>query len=196
MSARRARHILVVLGMAVVIAGAGCTQDSEQAVSGLPGTNAPVVIDPNISVGKVHAGMTVQQLVAELGEPPRRTANALDYPRLGLAVMPNADGVVQVVMCGDVMGINGPYVKAFTGHTKEGIGMRATRGEVVKAYGEPAQTRKGWGGLETLDYKSLGIAFTLEGEKVCHMIVRLGGAAEPEPERTVTVDLVPEPARK
>ncbi len=183
---------VTLLAIAVVLSLAGCSEDSNLAASSA--TNAPMLIVPNASVGKLRAGMTVQQAVAELGEPKRKTANALEYPALGLAVMPGPDGVVQVVMCGDVTGINGPYVKAFAGRTKEGIGMRSTREEVIKAYGEPTRSEKSWGGLESLRYDSLGITFTLEGGKVCHMIVRLGGAQEPE--RAVKIELAPGAAKK
>jgi hypothetical protein len=155
----------------------------------LAATKAPIVIEPNLSVGKVRAGMTVQQVVGELGEPQRRTATALEYPRLGLAVMPAPDGIVQVVMCGDVTGLRGPFVRAFTGRTKEGIGMNSTYADIVKAYGEPTQSERMMGGIESLKYQSLGITFTLERDHVHHMIVRLHGPQEPD--RTVTLEPAP-----
>lgn len=148
-----------------------------------------MMIEPSLSVGKIRIGTAVRQVIADLGEPQRRTANALEYPRLGLAIMP-ADGVVQVVMCGDVMGINGPYVKAFKGRTKEGIGMRSTREELVKAYGEPSESEKMRGGIESMKYPQLGITFTLEGGRVYHMIVRFPEAQEPD--RSITLEPVPD----
>jgi hypothetical protein len=184
----------VALAVTVAISGAGCSEKADRSVSESAGTNPPVLIEPNISVGKVRAGMTLQQAVAELGEPQRRTAHALEYTRLGLALVPGPDGTVQVVMCGDVTGINGPFVKAFTGRTKEGIGMRSTRAEIIKAYGEPTANEKFWGGLESMGYPSLGITFTLDGGKVCHMIVRLRGAQPVD--RTVTLEPAPAPAQK
>ncbi len=153
-----------------------------------------MLIVPDESVGKLRAGMTVRQAVKELGEPQRRTANTLEYTRLGLALLPSPDGVVEFVMCGDVTGINGPFVKAFAGRTKEGIGMRSTRAEVIKAYGEPTSDRKSWGGFESMRYDPLGITFTLDGGKVNHMAVRLSGP--PTPEKGVTVDIVPKPPQK
>ena len=94
--------------------------------------------------------------------------------------------IVAAVLCGDVTGINGPFVKAFTGRTKEGIGMRSTRQEVVKVYGDPTVSEKFSRGLESLQYPMLGLTFTLEGGKVHHMIVRIGGALETN--RTVTLE--------
>jgi len=150
-----------------------------------------MVIEPHTSVGKVRVGMTVDQVTTELGKPEKKIANALEYTTLGLAVLPGSNGLVQVVMCGDVTGINGPLVKAFTGRTKEGIGMNSTREEVIKAYGEPTSSEKFIGGIESLQYAPLGITFTLEGGRVHHMIVRLHGQ-----ESDRTVNLAPAPPEK
>ena len=179
---KSAQAIILAAGLLV----SGCTDNSGPAAA----ANTPMLIEPRVGVGKVRSGMTVQQVVAELGEPQRRTANALEYTRLGFAVMPASNGPVRFVMCGDVIGIRGPLVKAFSGRTKEGIGMNSTREEVVKAYGEPAESERFRGGLESMQYPSLGITFTLEGGKVHHMIVRLGPSQEPD--RTISI----EPAQK
>lgn len=144
-----------------------------------------MLIVPHESVGSIKASMTMAEVVAQLGEPQRRTANALEYTRLGLAVMPGPDGLVKVVMCGDVTGIGGPFVKAFTGRTREGIGMNSTREELIKALGEPTRAEKMPGNLESITYTPLGLTFTLQAGKVHHMIVRLGAV---EPDRTVTLE--------
>jgi hypothetical protein len=78
-------------------------------------------------------------------------------------------------------------VKAFTGRTKEGIGLQSTREDLIKAYGEPSSSERLRGGTESIGYNSLGITFTLEGGKVYHMIVRLRGEQEPV---TVTIEPV------
>ncbi len=192
MNIRPITWALTPLTLAVLVFGAGCSQKSNQAAPETSGANPPMLIEPNLSVGKVRAGMTAQQAVAELGEPQRRTANALEYPRLGLALMPGPDGVVQVVMCGDVTGISGPFVAAFAGRTKEGIGMNSTRQEIISAYGEPTESQMMRGGLESLKYEPMGITFTLEGGRVHHMIVRLRGPQQPN--RTVTLEPLSSPA--
>jgi hypothetical protein len=181
------RRPLALLTMAWVAAlyCSGCSDDSQRASSE---PNPPILIEPNIAVGKVRTGMRIEEVVALLGQPQRRTANALEYTRLGFAVMPGPDGGAQVIMCGDVTGINGPLVKAFAGHTREGIGLKSTREELLKAYGEPTSGEKLPGGTESLRYDPLGITFTLEGGRVYHMIVRLRGAQQPD--RSVTI--VPE----
>ena len=138
------------LGLIVVVAGAGCSQQSAPTEAQILNANTPMLIEPNNSVGGIRAGMTLQQIIEQLGEPQRKTSNALEYTRLGLAVMPGQDGIVQVIMCGDVTGINGPFVKAFTGRTKEGIGMFSTREEVIKTYGQPSASERMRGNTESL----------------------------------------------
>ena len=175
-----------LLAQVVVLFVAGCSNDSPTPPVVSANTNrAPMLIVPHTSVGEVRAGMKVAEVVGLLGEPQNRTANALEYTRLGFAVMPNTQGVVQVVMCGDVMGVNRPLARAFNGRTKEDIGMNSTRDDVVKAYGEPSQSKNFPGQIERLAYENLGMTFTLERGKVYHLVVRLEQA---EPDRTVGLE--------
>lgn len=178
-------------GILVALCALGCSERSESSVSQ---SNPPLLIDPKISVGPIRSGMRVADVVAQLGEPQRRTANALEYTRLGFAVMPNPEGVVQVVMCGDVTGLGGPLVRAFTGRTKEGIGLGSTRADLVKAFGEPSSSEKLAGSTESIRYNSLGMTFTLEGGKVYHIIVRLPPPEQPE--RTITLEPLPGTTQK
>ena len=177
---------LLATAAVAALCSAGCSDHSQTADSA---GNPPMLIEPNLAVGRIRAGMRTEDVLAQLGKPQRLTANSLEYTRLGFAVMPGPDGIVQVVMCGDVTGINGPLVKEFSGRTKEGVGLNSTREELVKAYGEPSSSEKLPGGTESLRYDPLGITFTLEGSKVYHMIVRLRGAQQPD--RSVTIELAP-----
>jgi hypothetical protein len=173
----------IVLTAAWLICCPGCSDDAGGSTSQ---NQPPIAIEPRVSVGKIHTGMTEDQVLAELGKPDRRTPRTLEYTRLGFAVMPNSNKVIEIVLCGDVTGIDGPLVKAFNGRTKEGIGMNSTREEVVKALGEPTSSEKFIAGIESLQYVNQGITLTLERSKVHHMIVRLG-----QPETDRTVNLVP-----
>jgi hypothetical protein len=185
----RLRNPHLALGVVALILGAaGCSKNSSDQASA---TNTPVVIEPNVGVGKIRAGMTTQQVITELGQPQRKTAHALEYTRLGLAVLPDTNGVVQTVMCGDVTGLRGRLVKAFTGRTREGIGMTSTREEVIKALGEPSSSQRFAGALESMHYDALGLTLTLEAGKVHHLIIRL----QTKPDRTVNLAPAPAPQR-
>ena len=175
--------------VAVLLLTSGCSEKSEQSPANTASSNTPLLIVPHVSVGEIRSGMSTTQIVAILGEPQRRTANALEYTRFGFAALPGKDGRVQFVMCGDVTGINGPLVKVFTGRTKEGIGMNSSREEVLKAYGEPSEARKLPEGLESLRYDPLGMTFTLQAGKVHHIIVALPPSSEPD--RTVNLEPAP-----
>jgi hypothetical protein len=181
-------RLFLSMGTGTVLLLAGCS-DRTQNGTGATSTNAPILIEPKISVGKVHAGMTASDVVAALGEPQRRSGNALEYTSLGFAVVPNREGRIEVVMCGDVTGLNGPLVKAFTGRTAEGIGMNSTRDEIVKAYGLPDDSQRFTGAAESLHYISRGLTFTLEGGKVHHIIVRFPGSL---PDRTIQLEPLPD----
>ena len=179
--------------LAVLVFLTACSDNSNQGVSA-PQAGEPSLIEPNVRVGKVVAGMTVKQLVSQLGQPQRRIGNALEYTQFGFAVLPDSNAVVNIVMCGDVTGVHGPFVKAFTGRTKEGVGMLSTRDELLKAYGEPTESEKFPGGLESMRYPQLGMTFTLERGKVHHIIVRLCETSETN--RTVTLEPAPAPDQK
>src|SRR5579859_4632407 len=168
MRPRREIVALCAITLASTFCWISCSDNSQSGI----GANPPIVIEPKVSVGQIRVGMDVKDVVTKLGEPDRRTANALEYTHLGFAVMPGSDGKVQVVMCGDVTGLNGPLVNAFTGRTKEGIGLGSTREDLVRTYGQPSSSEKFRGGTESLRYDALGITFTLEGGKVYHMIIR------------------------
>src|SRR5882672_7817394 len=177
-----------VLALVCLVCLPACSEKPNESVAERQ-PNGPLLIEPRVRVGSIRAGMSVQQALVELGPPQRKTAHAFEYTRLGFALLPDSNGMVKVVMCGDVTGINGPFVKAFTGRTKEGIGMRSTREDLLKAYGEPDENEKFRGGLESMKYQNLGIIFTLERGKVHHMIVRLGAPSETN--RSVTLEPAP-----
>jgi hypothetical protein len=159
------------LAVAVFIAGAGCSDSSKHSPNSQSAAEASIIIEPGVGVGKVRGGMTVQQVVAELGEPDNKTGHVLNYVRSGFSVIPNRDGAVRVVMCGDTLGTGTVLVKAFKGRTKEGIGMNSNRADLIQVYGEPTEIDHSEPGHEALKYRPLGLTFTLQNDKVHHIIV-------------------------
>ena len=167
----------VVVGIGVLIAVGVTTAiiahtQGRGANSGdnLPSSDAMLIV-PGQSVGKVRGGMTIQKVVAELGEPDNRQGRILNYLRFGFSVIPNKDDIVRVVMCGDSEVADSPLVTSFQGCTKEGIGMKSSRADVIKAFGQPTTVKPWQPGQEQLAYKSVGLTFTLEKDKVFHIIV-------------------------
>jgi len=159
----------------------GCSKsETPDSASSFKPTEA-ISIEPGICVGDIRKGMTLSAIIGKLGEPDRhsRSSNILEYAHLGLGVIASSkDNIVRVVMCGDASGLpNSQLVKAFTGRTKEGIGMGSKREDVIKAYGETKDTvplppgQENLPGRETLVYKNLGLTFSLADGKVHHIIV-------------------------
>ncbi|HEX3857027.1 MAG TPA: hypothetical protein VHY30_07010, partial [Verrucomicrobiae bacterium] len=147
--------VTTLLVAAAFFAG-GC---SKQSAHGSWSSSESIVVEPGVAIGSVHSGMTIQQVMAELGQPDQTVVSAspeingaLDYTNIGLSVIPGGDGVVRNV------GVRPP----FAGHTKEGIGMGASRADIIKAYGEPTATKLIQPDSEVLRYDSLGVRFQLQ----------------------------------
>jgi hypothetical protein len=130
-------------------------------VGGCSKRNESVSIGPGAAVGSVHSGMTIQQVIAELGQPDQTNDSALAYSHLGLMVAPGDGDVVHRVT----------IVNPFAGRTKEGIGIGSSRADVIQAYGEPTIAKPGTPNYEFLRYSKLGLVFQLNDGKVDIMSV-------------------------
>ncbi len=150
----------LVVGALLISLFAGC---SKRPAHSAWTSSDSIVIEPGVSIGPVHSGMTMQQVVAELGQPDQKKDGVLVYRNLGLSVGTDKGGIVQTALCG-----SGGIMKSFTGHTKEGIGIGASRAEVVGAYGKPTATEssRGKSEFEIMKYDSIGVNFGLRDDKV------------------------------
>ena len=128
---------------------AGC---SKKPVLGGWSSSSTIVINPAVPIGSLHSGMTIQEVIAELGQPTRTNAAGLEFSGFGLFICP-ASGELTLF-------------PPFAGRTKEGIGMGSSRAEVISAYGEPAVAKITKPGFELLRYDLLGIRFQLHDAKV------------------------------
>ena len=170
----KSRTILAVVAIAatIVIVTTSCSDSAKSGSSGQVSSNPPIAIEPGVGVGKVRAGMSMDEVIAQLGKPDGESGSRhLEYRRLGFAVGFGTDRAVKVVMCGNSSGVNDSLAKAFTGRTKEDLGLGSSRADVLKAYGEPSGVEKGPAARETLKYRPLGLTFLLLEGKVYHMTV-------------------------
>jgi RNA polymerase sigma factor (sigma-70 family) len=166
----------VAVGVSAIIAIAVSTIAIAQQTKS-PNTPSNVAIDdsflivPGVSVGKVKAGMTEDDVIAALGQPESKQGEVLIYDKhLGFSVVCSRKKIVGAIFCGDSMPTY-PGVKMFKGRTKEGIGMESSRDDLVKAFGQPTSAKPWAVRQEQLEYKPLGLTFTLESGKVFHIIV-------------------------
>src|ERR1035437_4050080 len=136
----------------------------------------PIV--PGQSVGKVHKGMTAEQVEAVLGkaeQAPGAGDRWMTYVKhYGLEVSFDNEKGVRAVFCRGLLP-NFPNVKAFKGKTKEGIGIESSRADIIKAYGEPTSAtildRPSDGSCESLAYKQLGLEFSLLKGRLFDIVV-------------------------
>jgi hypothetical protein len=161
--------VTFLAGGAAFIAWSADSTNKNDKASAEP--TAPMLIVPGVSVGDIHKGMTTNEVEAVLGKPDKWQGQVMIYDhKLGMSVIESQTKGVTVVFCGDSM-LRYPGVKAFKGRTKEGIGMESSRAAVIQAFGQPTSAQPWNGGQEQLVYKKLGLTFTLESDKVIHIIV-------------------------
>jgi len=156
--------VTALLVAAALLAGVCSKQAAQVSWS----SSESIVVEPGVAIGSVHSGMTIQQVTAELGQPNQTLVSAspeingaLDYTNIGLSVIPGSGGVVRSV------GVRPP----FAGRTKEGIGMGASRADIIKAYGEPTAAIQIQPDSEVLRYDPLGVRFQLQDGKIDLMVV-------------------------
>jgi len=99
--------------------------------------------------------MTVQEVIAALGQPSRTDAAGLEFKSAGLFICPDTGEVT--------------LISPSTSHTKEGIGMGSSRPDVIRAYGEPSSDKIGANSgskAEFLGYSPSHMSFQLREGKV------------------------------
>jgi RNA polymerase sigma factor (sigma-70 family) len=165
-AATLATTVLLAGGAAVVALSAG---SNDAAVMTTDATGDLLII-PGQGVGKIRLGMTTNEVITVLGKPERWLGSVMVYDtKLGLGVVQSEAGV-KMVSCGG-SNLKSPAVRVFKGHTKEGIGMKSSRAEIITAFGAPTAATKMGANVVALLYKPLGVTFTLESETVVGILV-------------------------
>ncbi len=130
-----------------------------------------------IGIGKLRFGMSIDEMKAILGEPQRTTGYAAyEYLDQGFAVVAaRNDPTVLRILCGAMAESGNMLVERFKYRTAEGIGMRSSKGEIVKAYGPPDEERhvdEGDLNIIELNYKVLGAVLVLRDDQVVYITLR------------------------
>lgn len=141
-------------------------------------------VAPKEGVGPLRFWMTVDEITGTLGKPttleqvgPR--LEEMRYQDLGLVLLVNRKiGLASIDCCDGVLAplYGFSQMSSFEGTTDRGIGIGATREEVIDAYGEP--TKESDGGV--LSYSDLRMGFELRDGKV----VRFGMKKRPSAEQS------------
>jgi hypothetical protein len=160
--------ISLVVGALLVSLLFGCSKHPAHDVLK---SNDPVAIEPGDSIGPVHSGMTMKQVVTELGEPLTNQDRMLTYRNIWVFFA--EDGLVGYVYYLDPS-TNGLSTAAFAGRTKEGIGIGSSRADVISAYGEPTATRPEYDKKENevMIYESLRLEFHIRNGRVYLIAVK------------------------
>jgi RNA polymerase sigma factor (sigma-70 family) len=159
------------VGIATLIVVGGVMAVSKPNIHDEQGERMLIV--PHQSVGPVRKGMTTNEVEAVLGKPDKWAGKMMVYDQqYGMSVAQSEQGVV-AVLCGDRT-LNSPGVDKFNGHTKEGIGMKSSKEDLLHTLIGPTSyldiARQGTRMLR-MDYSNLGLTFELESNKVIHILV-------------------------
>jgi len=101
---------------------------------------------PTQGIGEIRFGSPLVEIRTALGEPTKEnalgaSAREMVYAELGLVLLVHSKhGVGSIQCCSNHTrygGIYGVTMKAFSGTTKEGIGIGSTREDLIAAYGAP-----------------------------------------------------------
>lgn len=172
--------------VAVVFAGASCKKESdeERGAAEKP-EESPAASDevwqvvPLEGVGPVKFGMSRKEVIKQLGPPDRDEAGArVDYRESrGLYVLlcPGS-GVCMIDCWSKAFPTAAAELTTFSGKTDKGIGMGASRKQVIAAYGEPDKeseiSSREIGVLVALRYERLKAQFTLREDKLVRIKIR------------------------
>lgn len=171
------RKILLVSVMTLsLLTLAGCGKQADE--DGLPDS---LTIEPLVGIGPVRFGSTKDEIIAHFGQPDSSSETGLNYvSSRGLSFTIDAElGMRQIKCWSDSWPTRLPFrVTAFAGSTKEGIGMGASREQILAAYGQPDRTGTDAKGVfENLHYDKLGIKFSLWQDRLASMVLEAARSA-------------------
>ncbi|HUW19046.1 MAG TPA: hypothetical protein VMW16_07075 [Sedimentisphaerales bacterium] len=135
----------------------------------------PLEVVPLVGLGPLEFGMSKEQVYENFGQPERTEGQGVASYYLaskGISMMIHPRIGLQTIECWskDYPGAP-PELITFAGKTKEGIGMGATREQIVAAYGEPSKELPS-GVLAGLLYDELKTTFMLVDNKLVNLRIQ------------------------
>jgi hypothetical protein len=165
---KRATVILCVA--AFLFISTGCKKKTDDQVGQqVPGLASGLVVELGVGVGLVKFGMSKDQIIEHFGKPDRIEGKdvGLDYvASKGLSfLMDPAKGLIGI----DCWSKEYPFplaeIATFTGRTKKGVAMGASRKEIETTYGQPSNVTT-QGPLTELHYDDSRALFTLKSDRL------------------------------
>lgn len=172
---------VILCAAAVVFFLNGCRKetpapDSEDEIAAVP--NEALVVELGIGIGPVKFGMSKEEVIENFGEPDEveGRGQGLNYfASRGISLfVPPSRGVLAIDCWSDKYPSPFTKISNFAGKTKEGIGMNASRADIVAAYGEPDRTTSN-GLMTTLHYEKLRARFVLMHDKLINLKINAPG---------------------
>ena len=164
----KATVILCVAAFLFVVTGCKKKTD-DQASQQAPGPAEGLVVELGIGIGPVKFGMSKNQVIEHFGEPDKKEGKdvGLDYiASKGLSFLLHpTKGLVSI----DCWSKEYPFplaeIATFTGRTKEGLAIGASRKEIETTYGQPSSVNT-QGPLTVLQYDNVAAIFTLKSNRL------------------------------
>lgn len=148
----------------------GCKKETPgQARRQAPGPAEGLVVELGVGIGPVKFGMSKDQVIEHFGKPDKIGGKdmGLDYissKGLSFLVHP-AKGLISI----DCWSKEHPFplaeIATFTGRTKQGIAMGASRKEIEAIYGKPSSVTA-QGPLTVLQYDDFAVFFTVKSNQL------------------------------
>jgi hypothetical protein len=134
----------------------GCAKETPQEPQ-----EAVLTLEPLVGIGPLRFGASREDIIRFFGPPNQASETNLGYiASKGLAFAMDPQQGLRTIKCWSDRVPASFAVTTFSGTTKEGIGMGATRERIVAAYGPPDKT-DAKGDFENLSYDTLKAKFTL-----------------------------------
>ena len=138
-------------------------------------TNLSYEVYPTVGMGSIQFGMSKENVIKEIGEPEKVEDGGMSflYRSKGFSLMVSPKrGVQHFNFYTRKAAPPFTLVKDFSGKTKEGISMGASRSKILAAYGLPNSERKN-GPQITLEYDHLGMTFILLKDKLVQFFMSM-----------------------